>query len=98
MALWNNSVVESIDFKAELVGVDLRETSDALNCALYAEDVHKHCLKTETEFCADPQYMKTQTDVNEKMRGILVDWLVEVHLKFKLLPETLYMTVATIDR
>lgn len=33
--------------------------------------------------------MKTQSDVNEKMRGILVDWLVEVHLKFKLLPETL---------
>lgn len=24
-----------------------------------------------------------QTDVNEKMRAILVDWLVEVHLKFK---------------
>jgi cyclin B len=33
--------------------------------------------------------MKNQTDINEKMRGILVDWLVEVHLKFKLLPETL---------
>lgn len=42
--------------------------------------------------------MKNQSDVNEKMRGILVDWLVEVHLKFKLLPETLYMTVCTIDR
>lgn len=42
--------------------------------------------------------MKNQTDINEKMRGILIDWLVEVHLKFKLLPETLYMTVSTIDR
>jgi len=42
--------------------------------------------------------MKNQTDINEKMRGILVDWLVEVHLKFKLLPETLYMTINTIDR
>jgi len=42
--------------------------------------------------------MKSQTDINEKMRGILIDWLVEVHLKFKLLPETLYMTVSTIDR
>jgi cyclin B len=37
--------------------------------------------------------MKTQSDVNEKMRGILVDWLIEVHLKFKLLPETLYFTI-----
>lgn len=34
MAMWNNSVVESIDFKAELAGVDLKETNDALNAAL----------------------------------------------------------------
>lgn len=32
------------------------------------------------------------------MREILIDWLVEVHLKFKLLPETLYLTVNIIDR
>ena len=31
------------------------------------------------------------------MRAILVDWLVEVHLKFKLVPETLYLTVNLID-
>jgi len=42
--------------------------------------------------------MKKQTDINERMRGILVDWLVEVHLKFKLFPETLMLTVSTIDR
>jgi len=43
-------------------------------------------------------FMDQQTDVNEKMRGILVDWLVEVHRMFKLLPETLYLTVYIIDR
>ena len=43
-------------------------------------------------------YMKQQVDINEKMRGILVDWIVEVHLRFKLLPETLYLTVNLIDR
>ena len=32
------------------------------------------------------------------MRSILVDWLVEVHLKFKLVPESLYLTVNLIDR
>ena len=32
------------------------------------------------------------------MRSILISWLIEVHLKFKLLPETLYITVALIDR
>jgi cyclin B len=32
------------------------------------------------------------------MRAILVDWIIEVHLKFKLLPETLFITVSLIDR
>lgn len=41
---------------------------------------------------------KMQTDINEKMRAILIDWLVEVHLKFKLVPESLYLTVNLIDR
>ena len=30
-----------------------------------------------------------QADINEKMRAILIDWLVEVHLKFKVSPITL---------
>lgn len=32
------------------------------------------------------------------MRAILVDWLIDVHAKFKLLPETIYLTVNMIDR
>ena len=42
--------------------------------------------------------MSKQTDINAKMRAILIDWLVEVHLKFKLVAETLYLTVSLIDR
>lgn len=32
------------------------------------------------------------------MRGILIDWLIDVHIKFKLVPETLFFTVNLIDR
>jgi len=42
--------------------------------------------------------MSDQTDINDKMRAILIDWLVEVHLKFKLMPETLFLTTNLIDR
>lgn len=41
---------------------------------------------------------EVQKDINEKMRAILIDWLVDVHAKFKLVPETLFMTVNLIDR
>jgi len=44
-------------------------------------------------------YMKeSQYDINEKMRAILLDWLVEVHLKFKLQQETFFLTINLIDR
>lgn len=47
---------------------------------------------------APAQYMGAQSDINERMRSILMDWLVDVHLKFKLVPETLYYTINYIDR
>jgi hypothetical protein len=55
-------------------------------------------LRTEHEAIPQGGYMTKQTDINEKMRAILIDWLIEVHLKFKLLPETLFLTVNMIDR
>lgn len=42
--------------------------------------------------------MGSQPDLNAKMRSILVDWLIEVHRKFDLMPETLYLTVNIVDR
>lgn len=53
---------------------------------------------TEHLYTAQIGYLQKQTDINEKMRAILIDWLIEVHLKFKLLPETLFLTVNLIDR
>lgn len=47
---------------------------------------------------ADASYMKKQPEINEKMRAILIDWLIQVHLRFGLLAETLYLTVTIIDR
>ena len=47
---------------------------------------------------APTMYMQTQADINARMRAILIDWLVEVHLKFKLVPATLYLCVSLIDQ
>ena len=41
--------------------------------------------------------MANQSDITPRMRAILVDWLVEVHMKFKLIPSTLYLCVHLID-
>mmetsp|Transcript_86006 Transcript_86006/g.230049 ORF Transcript_86006/g.230049 Transcript_86006/m.230049 type:complete len:397 (-) Transcript_86006:136-1326(-) len=69
----------------------------------YANDIVGHMREAQGGFMPqgpeNGDYMSNiQTDVNEKMRSILVDWLVEVHLKFKLESETLYLSVNLLDR
>jgi hypothetical protein len=39
-----------------------------------------------------------QEDITWRMRGILMDWLIEIHSKFRLLPETIFLTANIIDR
>lgn len=47
---------------------------------------------------ADAHYMDRQSEVNWAARSILVDWLIEVHGKFRLLPETIFLAVNIMDR
>jgi len=78
--------------------VDEKNRSNALCVVDYVKEVHEHFHKTEAKYRPSVTFMSRQNDINEKMRAILVDWLVDVHLKFKLLPETLYLSVDIIDR
>lgn len=64
----------------------------------YIDEISHHVRLTESDHIPEYGYMKRQSDINEKMRAILVDWLIEVHYKFKLNPETLFITVNIIDR
>lgn len=64
----------------------------------YIDDIYFHLRSSEKLFSPQISYMKNQRDINEKMRGILIDWLVDVHLRFKLVPETLFLTTTLIDR
>lgn len=82
----------------EVCPIDRKDMSDPQAIAEYAEEVFRHMLSTEKQTMASTGYLVKQTDINEKMRAILIDWLIEVHLKFKLLPETLFLTVNLIDR
>lgn len=46
----------------------------------------------------NPNYMENQKELAWKMRGILTDWLIQVHVRFRLLPETLFLCVNIMDR
>jgi len=55
-------------------------------------------LTTEQTWRIDPVYMTQQTKINETIRSTLIDWIIQIHYNFKLLPETLFLTVNIIDR
>ena len=68
------------------------------NVQEYFSDIFTYFFEIESTYLPVPNYMDTQNDINEKMRGILNDWLIEVHLKYKLVPDTMYLTINLIDR
>ena len=77
---------------------DLLELRNPQSVAEYAPAILRQLLVEEEKSMVPYDYLKRQPEVSEKMRAILVEWLVEVHYKFKMLPETLYITVNIIDR
>ncbi|OAQ64250.1 G2/M-specific cyclin NimE [Pochonia chlamydosporia 170] len=82
-------------------GVDLIEEDDwddPLMVAEYATEIFEYLRDLECRSVPNPQYMEHQDDLEWKTRGILIDWLIEVHTRFHLLPETLFLAVNIIDR
>jgi cyclin B len=91
------SSVPSVSAGIQYEDIDQNDFDDPQAVADYVNDIYEYLMEKEKEG-VDPRYISNQIDVNEKMRAILVDWLVEVHRMFKLLPETLFLAVALIDR
>ena len=46
----------------------------------------------------NPDYMDGQNEISWGMRQTLVDWLLQVHLRYHMLPETLWIAVNIVDR
>ena len=65
----------------------------------YLNEIYLNLLQDEKDNFYKPKigYMDMQNDINEQMRAILIDWLIEVHYRFRLKSETLFQTVWIID-
>jgi G2/mitotic-specific cyclin 2 len=78
--------------------LDKDDGDDPLMAAEYVVEIFQYLNELEVSTAPNPNYMDHQEDLEWKMRGILVDWLIEVHTRFHLLPETLFLAVNIIDR
>ncbi|XP_075935815.1 G2/mitotic-specific cyclin-B1 isoform X3 [Anarhichas minor] len=77
--------------------VDADDYDNPMLCSEYVKDIYKYLRQLEIEQNIRLSYLQSQ-EVTGNMRAILIDWLVQVSLKFRLLQETMYMTVGVIDR
>jgi len=85
--------------RRDWIDVDAMNVDDPASCSHYAQAIFTYLREAEKLRRANPLYLEqTQSDVNAKMRAILVDWLVEVAEEYKLCADTLYLTVSYIDR
>ncbi|GAB2289296.1 hypothetical protein Dimus_023600 [Dionaea muscipula] len=81
-----------------VLDIDCCDKDNPLAVAEYVDEIYAYYKKVESSSHVPPDYMEKQGDINKRMRGVLIDWLIEVHYKFELMEETLYLTVNLIDR
>ena len=106
--LSKNNIEEKNDIKIIKVNIqkdiNIHDKNNSIRYNLqrakeYLEEIHYNLKSTESKGIALSNYMSLiQTDINEKMRIILINWLIEVHFKFHLLNETLFICINIIDR
>ena len=94
--------VESVDvpelgLPAGVKDIDADDSPSPLLCSEYAKETFVYLKKLELRGAVKPDFL-IGCPTSDKMRAVLVDWLVEVQIQFKLVQETLFMTVDTIDR
>jgi len=89
----NNNIKKLFDYNFESSDEFISFAGEYLN------EIYTNLLLDEKEIKYKPNigYMNAQNDINEQMRAILIDWLIEVHYRFRLKSETLFQTVWIID-
>jgi hypothetical protein len=76
----------------------IAEELSRLTAEEYQEDILDHMEQMEVETMPDVNSIDIQTEIQWFMRPYLLDFLIEAHMAFQLLPETLFLAVNLLDR
>lgn len=82
-----------------VIAHDQSNRNNTDGCGEYAIEIFEHLINTERRLSPSFNYMEqVQHDINPTMRGILIDWLVEVAEEYKLSSENLFLSTNYVDR
>lgn len=91
--LWKKSIMKNMTLSDKL---DFR---DPQNVSEFTQEIYKNMIREENQNMVDHEYLqKVQTEIKDTSRAFLIEWIIDVHRKFRLLPEALYVTVYIIDQ
>ncbi|CAD8155689.1 unnamed protein product [Paramecium pentaurelia] len=54
-------------------------------------------IQQERDYLTDPYYLTEQSDINQLMRAILIDWMMEVAMEFRLKRQTFHLSIFYLD-
>lgn len=99
MDISNNEMdILPMDADPEIEDIDAEDAGNPQLVVEYVNDIYNYLRHVEKVQNVKADYLGDQTEILPKMRAVLIDWLIGVHLQFHLLQETLYTTVAILDR
>lgn len=78
--------------------IDAGDSHEPQLCAQYAKEIFDYLAAMEVRLPVQAHFLRLQPTVTSDMRSVLVNWLMQVHTRFQLLQETLFLTVALVDR
>jgi len=81
-----------------VVNIDAEDVGNPQLVTDYVNEIYSYLRIMEKNQDIKADYLAGQTEILPKMRAVLVDWMVGVHLQFHMLQETLFSTVAILDR
>ncbi|CAE7203135.1 unnamed protein product [Rhizoctonia solani] len=78
--------------------LDAEDENDPAMVSEYVNEIFGYMMELELQTMPSSIYMNSQPHLEWHLRGILMDWLIQVHERFRLLPETLFIAANLIDR
>lgn len=77
---------------------DKLDFRDPQNVSEFTQEIYQNMIREETKGMVDHEYLnKVQTEIKDTSRAFLIEWIIDVHRKFRLVPEVLYVCVFLLD-
>ncbi|KAJ2080354.1 B-type cyclin [Coemansia sp. RSA 988] len=85
-------MAEINEFEADVDPMDQKMVPE------FCDVIFGYMRELEVKLMPDPNYVEHQAELSWATRTILVEWIVQVHYRFNLMPETLHLCINFIDR